>query len=372
MADYQRLVDEVSALLRAPVTLEDREFALIAFSSHEDEADPVRTRSILHRRSSAQVRAWFEGFGIARAAGPVRTPADPGTGVRARLCLPARHAGGTYGYLWVLDDGAVEPADPRVARAMALAARAGELLAADAWLGEAAPRAFARLLSASAGERADGARMLTDLRHPVASAPVAAVLVTPAPGPARVPHGVLAHRVRNGMALLVPLPDPDDTAPARAAATRLLGSREPLAGVGGGRAELQEAVESWREARLAVRAARVEPRFAPVACWDDLGALRMVGVLPAAAPGAPADPVLRPLLAKPHADLLRTAEAYLEHAGQVQPAAAALSVHRQTLYYRLSRIEALTGLDLGSGEDRLLLHLAVRAFRLAAVPDLTS
>ena len=37
-------------------------------------------------------------------------------------------------------------------------------------------------------------------------------------------------------------------------------------------------------------------------------------------------------------------------------AAAELGVHRQTLYYRLSRVEKLTGLDLDEGEDRLLLH----------------
>ena len=33
-------------------------------------------------------------------------------------------------------------------------------------------------------------------------------------------------------------------------------------------------------------------------------------------------------------------------------------MHRQTLYYRLRRIEALTGLDLADGRDRLRLHLA--------------
>jgi DNA-binding PucR family transcriptional regulator len=42
-----------------------------------------------------------------------------------------------------------------------------------------------------------------------------------------------------------------------------------------------------------------------------------------------------------------------------------LCIHRQTLYYRLGRIEELTGLDLADGADRLLLHLGVRAARLA-------
>ena len=54
-----------------------------------------------------------------------------------------------------------------------------------------------------------------------------------------------------------------------------------------------------------------------------------------------------------------------------QRAAARLRVHRQTLYYRLSRVAELTGLDLADGDDRLLLHLGLRAARLEAVdgPD---
>ena len=68
--------------------------------------DPVRTRSILTRRSTAAVRAWFEGFGIARATGPVRIPAAPEAGVfRGRICLPVRHRGVVLGYVWLLDDG---------------------------------------------------------------------------------------------------------------------------------------------------------------------------------------------------------------------------------------------------------------------------
>ena len=59
--DYQDLVDEISALLGAPATLENRDFRLIAFGAHDSEddlaMDPVRTRSILTRQSTAAVRA---------------------------------------------------------------------------------------------------------------------------------------------------------------------------------------------------------------------------------------------------------------------------------------------------------------------------
>ena len=73
-----------------------------------------------------------------------------------------------------------------------------------------------------------------------------------------------------------------------------------------------------------------------------------------------------PLLADPL--LTETAGVRLDCAGSPQRAAARLCVHRQTLYYRLGRIAELTGLDVAHGADRLLLHLAVRAARLAGEP----
>ncbi|MET9417951.1 helix-turn-helix domain-containing protein, partial [Streptomyces klenkii] len=73
---------------------------------------------------------------------------------------------------------------------------------------------------------------------------------------------------------------------------------------------------------------------------------------------------VRPLLAPAHAELARTAEVFLDCAGQAGRTAAALGIHRQTLYYRLARVEQLTGLDLDEGEGRLLLHMALKASRL--------
>ena len=64
--------------------------------------------------------------------------------------------------------------------------------------------------------------------------------------------------------------------------------------------------------------------------------------------------------------LVRTLEAYLDHAGDVKRTAAALSLHRGGLYYRLRRIEEVAGVDLHDGEDRLLCHLALRLARLSS------
>ncbi|MEU3630084.1 helix-turn-helix domain-containing protein [Streptomyces fradiae] len=528
--DYQELVDEISALLGAPATLENRDFGLIAFGAHDsDDAsamDPVRTRSILTRRSTPAVRAWFEGFGITRATGPVRIPAAPDAGVyRDRLCLPVRHRGVALGYVWLLDTPP-GPSPERLAAAMEVAARIGALLAEEERAGGDLSRELRAALTAerdwgydqalaalrsALGPAADGLHALVCVAPwpggdspSVRTAPGAAALCTaPWPGPgapglpgadlpgagarpgrgapgtaapgaenrtgrgravaarsgegARPGHGdrpaagaqaagtqaggatagtatagaragdgahpegppagagARSARERTGegarpergprpglgaragaaagtaagagapdgpgdregardvaapgtaagqvLAALVRLRSPDVLTPALTAGARLCDLAGPgaAAGVATPRRGLAELRGAWAEATSAARAALAEPRLGPVAPWASIGPYRLLTALPREAAD---DPAVRPLLGRAHAELARTAEVFLDHAGQAGRAAAALGIHRQTLYYRLSRVEQLTGLDLDDGEDRLLLHLSLKARRL--------
>ncbi|WP_067812833.1 PucR family transcriptional regulator [Actinomadura kijaniata] len=68
---------------------------------------------------------------------------------------------------------------------------------------------------------------------------------------------------------------------------------------------------------------------------------------------------LDPLDARP--DLLTTVEAFVRHGHNRSRASAELSIHRNTLDYRLARIAKLTGLDLASPEGLRLLDAAVTA-----------
>ena len=83
--DLQDLVDSAALISGAPVTLEDREFNLVAVSAHQRPGDAVRQDSILHRRATAEVRRYFESFGIAHSPGPVHVPPDPARGLLGRL-----------------------------------------------------------------------------------------------------------------------------------------------------------------------------------------------------------------------------------------------------------------------------------------------
>ncbi|MCX4805954.1 helix-turn-helix domain-containing protein [Streptomyces sp. NBC_01214] len=430
--DYQDLVDEISALLGAPATLENRDFRLIAFGAHDSDddlaMDPVRTRSILTRQSTADVRSWFEGFGIARATGPVRIPAAPDAGVfRGRICLPVRYRGIVQGYVWLLDQepGKPGPEPAALDAAMEVAQRIGVLLAEEAKAGADLSREFLAVLTAGPGWPQDMAvAALRAALGPGGDGLHAAVCVAPWPGeaPASVPGAaavcVVPRRAGGepggaagsgaaagpgsepagdpALAVLLRLRSTDALAPALAAVARLLpraaeatgtggraagGAGAGGTGTGGGIGATTTAVArgvtagvadpvrgladlpaAWEQAVAAARAAAAQPRFGPVAQWSAIGPYRLLATL-AADPVD--DPAARTLLTPANRELARTAEVFLDCAGQAGRAAAALGIHRQTLYYRLARVEQLTGLDLDEGEDRLLLHMALKASRLA-------
>ncbi|MCB5166650.1 helix-turn-helix domain-containing protein [Streptomyces bambusae] len=381
--DYQDLVDEISALLGAPATLENRDFRLIAFGAHDSDGetgelalDPVRTRSIMTRQSTAAVRSWFEGFGIARATGPVRIPAAPDAGVyRGRICLPVRHRGIVQGYVWLLDSEP-GPAPGQLDAAMEVAARIGVLMAGEAQAGADLSREFRAVLTADRGWQRDMA--VTALRaalgegadglHTVVCAgPWRTEPPQSVPGTAAVCLAPWQPEGAQALAVLVRLRSADAPAPAATAAARLLGDgggTEPArtCGIATPRRGLADLGSAWAEAAAAARAAAAQPRLGPVAHWSDIGPYRMLAALPAERAG---DPATRVLLSPAHAELARTAEVFLDCAGQAGRAAAALGIHRQTLYYRLSRVEQLTGLDLAEGEDRLLLHMSLKTSRLS-------
>ncbi|MFE7038410.1 PucR family transcriptional regulator [Streptomyces atratus] len=377
--DYQELVDEISGLLGAPATLENRDFGLVAFGAHDSDddtaMDPVRTRSILTRRSTPAVRAWFEGFGIARATGPVRIPAAPEAGVfRGRICLPVRHRGVVLGYVWLLDADP-GPTDEQLEAAMEVATRIGGLLFDEARAGTDLSREFGAVLTAGRGWQRDMAvaalrealgRDAEGLHTVVCVTPwtddppsvrtvssASALTSVPAPGAA---GGA-------SLAALIRLRSSDVLDPALTAADRLLSSAggHATAGVAVPRRGLADLAEAWHEAAAAARAAAAESRFGPVAEWSAIGPYRLLTALPAE---AAADPAVRALLTPPHKDLAHTAEVFLDCAGQASRTATALGIHRQTLYYRLSRVQQLTGLDLNDGEDRLLLHMTLKGARL--------
>ncbi|POM24780.1 carbohydrate diacid transcriptional activator CdaR [Actinomadura rubteroloni] len=351
--DLQEVTERTAELLGAPATLEDRDFHLVAYAAHGTTIDPVRMESILHRRSTEAVRSRFERYGIARATGPVRIPADHAAGVLGRLCLPVRWNGVTYGYLWLLDDE--ERIDTaRAASAAPLCERAGLQMARQARERGDLGLKLAELLSTDHEVRTRAAADVS-IETPVAVA-VLRAQGTDVLNPWQLPRSVLTTTWEGDHVLLVPLPGRDPSSVV-ARARSLLEERSSgpvTAGIHEHCASLTGVREAWQRARTAARA--TEP--GTTRTWDSLGALRLLrwsddtslneAIL--------TEGITRLLT---NATLTDTARLFLENAGAIKPTAESLGIHRQTLYHRLTRIEALTELDLTTGQDRLTLHLAL-------------
>src|SRR5690349_2271656 len=281
VADLQDIVDEVSRVLATPVVLEDRDFNLVAFAAHADEVDPVRQRTILRRRSTAEVQQWFEAFGIATTDRPVRTPADPARGIVARACLPARWNGVTYGYLWALDEHH-HLDDAVLERAMRHADRAGTVMAQRARTRQSLDGQVRDLLTGDRDAAEAAAEEIAGLGALGRDVPVSAVVldldaaVDPPPlNLWRLPRAVVAV-AGDDVVLLVPA-SLDVPAVAREARLLWIERLDPashdavVAGVGAVVPDLMGAGDSVRQARLAARVAHVVPRVRPVAAWCSLG-----------------------------------------------------------------------------------------------------
>jgi hypothetical protein len=397
VSEVQALVDALAERLAQPVGVDDRHFRAVAYSSHPDQIDQVRIASILHRAAPAGVTEWLESLGIATAERPVRVPANAEFEMASRICVPLRFRRTLLGYLWLLDEPEPLPdseVEEMAGYAEALAVSLYRLRRLD--IEEREHQLVTRLLADGPGEEADGSLEELFVRAPLYG--VAALRASSAEGEAgsetvRALLADAADRLRREMDpghLLV------DLAPERALCVlacsgteeferRLEGLRAaavqqleaqpgwaPLIGVG-------EPVDGQRElsragfhAREALRIAEALHLPGPIVRWESLGSYRAIGSLLGSRGGEEFIPdAIRRLLADADAGrLLTTLECYLDKGGDARAAAAELFIHRSSLYGRLHRIEEAAGVDLGSGDARLELHLGLRLLRLGGSPFL--
>ncbi|WP_320780585.1 helix-turn-helix domain-containing protein [Streptomyces sp. CRN 30] len=398
--ELRELVEELADRLRRSVVLDDPLVRLVCSSRHFGDADPVRVRSLLQGRADDEIIRYVLDQGVTQWRQPAYLPADDGLGFQARYCVPLREHGHLLGLLMVLspeeDLTEQETADiDKWARLVATQMYA-EHLADGAGSHEAREQEqLLALIGASPAARTAARRHFlgtgtdtgagtdgTDVRHALVT--VVQVTRTQEP-PGRTEtalRGALERfrRTRRTQDAVAVSPDravllqfgeraPDAGALSAQSAgilealgTFLDAGAAPVLGVGGAQAGLADAWVSYEQALVAARAARRLPRFGRIARWEELGEYAVLLQLPDRALNASLLPgPLRALLEAPGGPrLVDTLSTFLEHAGSVPRTAESLGIHRTSLYYRLRQIQDITGLDLDSGADRLVLHLGLR------------
>lgn len=174
-------------------------------------------------------------------------------------------------------------------------------------------------------------------------------------------EGVLVQEWEGGLALLL----------GPGLAERAVGVVERIGlacGVGREKGLLQ-APESLAEAKLAAMASSLLYEGRPV-WYERMGADRLLMVLYRDQPGelrAFVEETIGPLLqydAGVPTPILPSLQAFVQHGGRLRETAASLFVHRNTLAYRLERVEEVLKVDLRDSNARLAVELGLRALTL--------
>jgi hypothetical protein len=394
-SDLQRAVDALGIQLDRSVALDDSKMHLVVHSPHRGPVDPARLGSLLNREVPNEFITWVHSLGVAQAQRAVKIPANPALGFEyQRLGVPVRSNGLVLGYLWIIDpdgrlsNGQIEIAERAAAEIAAIMHR-DQLL--DQMRSEQENQLARDLLSTDPDLRVQAASRIEELALVPRGVPYVAVVarlgatanLADTAGELTLVNGLerLGRTLHPRHWLPTVIGDkavvafacegrtsPEEFARALFEATlrmRPVGTGLRV-GIGDPQPRIDQIAVSYDHALAAIAIASNVGRADPVTAWSDLGAYRLLSQLSADQLSDDAvPPGLTALLeAEGCEDLVLTLESYLDHAGAVKETAAELFVHRGSLYHRLSRIEKIAGVDLANGEDRLLLHLGLKAARL--------
>ncbi|MDI9899794.1 helix-turn-helix domain-containing protein [Rhodococcus sp. IEGM 1409] len=395
--DLFTFANAVSALLDAPITIEDRNSHVIAFSGRQDEGDDSRIATVLERQVPDQYRRLIEEAGIFdkiyRSSEPVWI-SGASLGTRLDRVAVAIRAGDEYlGSMWAAVDGNLTLARTRaLADSAQLVAvrmielrtaadpvkrRQSELLADLVEGGSAAVSATERagLGSGSAMVIALGRRSGLHRDRPDGTAHLGRLVDAFAVHLGAV-YGQSVVAMINGIGYaVVALPSRSHGADADADAARIssdfldrVGAHgDTILGVGRVMSRPEDLGRSRRDADHALDILRTRRIDGCVTTFRSVyvDALLLQVSRESAAEGFS---LLGPLTAIARHDeehstvYLSTLEAWLSAFGDIGEASASLHVHPNTFRYRLSKLRSLQLFDLDDADTRfrLMVHLRIR------------
>lgn len=389
--DLFAVANVVADLVDAPITIEDPASRIIAFSSRQEEADASRAATILGQGVPQEYLDRLRELGVFKRLATEREPIfidNVAPGVMPRVAVAIRAENQVLGSIWAAVRGPLAPereralieaasyvalhllrhrlaldAEQTLESELVNAVLKGGNLAGDAAhrlnLRGAAFRVVGFSVDAASPDGTEHARArLKNLAALNLSSPDSRAVIGLSGGVvyAIVPVQESENAPRSGLRSVV------ETFVARSSA--LLGATL-MAGLGTRAVGISAIPESRVAADEVLRVLRAGRSDLVVA---ELGDVRAQVLLMrfADACGDGATMAVSPLGALREHDALKhtahvaTCRAYLDAFGDVEAAAQALSVHPNTVRYRLRQIEELTGVRLRDPSERLALELELR------------
>lgn len=393
--DLFAVANAIAALLDAPITIEDRNSRVLAFSGRQDEADSSRVETILGRQVPERYARLLSEQGVFRELyrtdQPVYIEPLPATGVTmARAAIAVRAGDELLGSLWA---AVHERLSPERHRAFCEAAKLVALHLLQQRAGSDVERRLRADLLGTALEGGVGARGALD-RLGLADQPMVVLALTvdgqaTPSGPAGAEVVGERQRLSDAFAMhlgavhpssavaalsdvvygLVPLPHQGERYAVGIATEFLdrIGGRGQHAFIGV--SPVAEDISGLARARGAVdRVLRVlrerkGPRVAQLADVHVESLMLELRDLVAARGDQPTGPVARLLSydAAHNTSLVQTLRAWLDNFGDTVAASASVYVHPNTFRYRLRRVAEIGQLDLDDSEARFAAMLQLRA-----------
>ena len=312
MSELQDLVEALAMRIDRSVAIDDQRFRLAVFSSHRQDTDEVRRASILCRQAPEDAARWMVQRGVSKATHPLHIEEVPRLGMRARVCIPIRFDGFLLGYMWVIED-TTKLTEDDLAECVEAATDAAPLMYRERLLDDhmrererqcvvdlldrsgrrrsaAAQAALEEGLVAASG--AYGVIALEARCPPAGRAEEHAVAALAALERARRtvrPHGCLTGNLGSRGVLIAALHGADDSAAELSRIARRLLSDLRASGAQSGDwrlgqgpavSELGSVAGSYKAALDAIRIASAMPEMEEIAAWDDLGAWKLLSLIP--------------------------------------------------------------------------------------------
>jgi DNA-binding PucR family transcriptional regulator len=392
----ETLVDTISEVLHCPVTLEDANHRLLAYSSHDPQTDQARIATIIGRRVPEKVihSLWREGViqRLSNCDEPIRIRAIHEVGLGNRVAIAIRKNNDVLGYIWVLEEE--NPLNEQAMHQLKKAAQAAktkllQLQVQKRKQEEGYQEFFWKLLTGHVQSIAAIKEQAEKLL--LALPPCYRVLVFQfqeeiskhlynqihylITTTQRV--RVICHVVDRNQLILLASPYPQSQRNEQETFTAFIRDffsqmkeRYQVTSISAGAGSLYyedytKVEKSYQEALTVLQIKRQFPNSTKDTFhFEELGFYRY---LPAMLEQKRAQRIVNPHLQKlrdydreHHAHLLKTLEVYLSCDCNVKEAADLLHVHTNTLNYRLSRISEIAGINLKNMDHKVSLYLDLK------------
>lgn len=395
--DLFAVANAIAALLEAPVTIEDRNSRLLAFSSRQEDADASRVQTVLGRQVPEQYTRFLEEHGvfqeIYRSERPVLVaPLPESAGAapheQARTAVAVRAGDEILGTIWV-----ASPAELSAEHEQALTDAARLVAMHLVWQrtdADVERRLRAELLGTALSGGPGSQEAVHRLEMRDEPAVVLALTLVDATSDQFTHAHLAAERKRVADAFAVHLsfahprtvtgliddvaygvlplasgdPDADESA-VRLAGEFLSRVHSPLrsiVGVGRIAPGVSELSRSRSGADRALRVLRSGVSDRRIARFDEVHAEALLLELAVPSRDLPSGPIARLVDydATHQGSLIETLRAWLDAFGDVGIASSAMYVHPNTFRYRLRRVAEVGRLDLADPDARFAVMLQLR------------